>query len=39
MADALLLASQRVHPVRAQETGFTFQHPQIDGALAHLFGS
>ncbi len=39
MADALLLASQRVHPVQAHKTGFTFEHPQIDGALAHLFGS
>lgn len=33
MADALLLASARVLPARLQEAGFTFQHPELEGAL------
>ncbi|SRR5579871_45457 len=33
MADALLLASTRVVPKRLQESGFTFQYPELDGAL------
>jgi uncharacterized protein (TIGR01777 family) len=38
MADALLLASTRVEPVRLQETGYSFQHPQLEGALRHILG-
>ncbi len=38
MADALLLASQRVMPTRLQETGYRFKHPELDGALRHLLG-
>ena len=34
MADTLLLASTRVSPVKLQESGFTFQYPELDGALA-----
>jgi uncharacterized protein (TIGR01777 family) len=35
MADALLLASTRVVPARLQESGYRFQHPDIDTALRH----
>ncbi|HSE28182.1 MAG TPA: TIGR01777 family oxidoreductase [Gemmatimonadales bacterium] len=38
MADALLLASQRVIPARAGETGYVFRHPDLRGALRHLLG-
>lgn len=33
MADAMLLASQRVLPTRLLEAGFRFRHPRLDGAL------
>lgn len=33
MADGLLLASARVAPVRLMESGYKFQHPEIEGAL------
>lgn len=36
MADALLLASQRVQPTRLLDTGFTFQFPEVEAALRHL---
>lgn len=36
MGKELLLASQRVHPVRLQESGYTFQHPTIKEALNAL---
>jgi uncharacterized protein (TIGR01777 family) len=36
MADELLLASQRVMPVRTLENGFTFRHPLLRGALKTL---
>jgi len=36
MADALLLASQRVVPTKAQELGFTFTYPRIDQALEDI---
>ncbi len=36
MADALLLASTRVVPVRLQASGYTFQYPELEGALRHL---
>lgn len=32
----LLLGSQRVVPERAQQAGFSWQHPALPGALAHL---
>jgi len=32
-ADELLLASQRVDPKRLRELGYTFRHPQLEGAL------
>jgi hypothetical protein len=36
MADALLLASQRVMPTRLQASGYIFRHPELEGALRHL---
>ena len=36
MADELLLASSRVVPVRLTEARFTFDHPQLEGALRHV---
>lgn len=38
MADALLLASQRVLPTRLQTTGYRFRYPELEGALRHLLG-
>ncbi len=38
MADALLLSGQRAVPARAQQHGFTFRYPELDAALAALFG-
>jgi uncharacterized protein (TIGR01777 family) len=37
MADALLLSSQRVLPVRATDLGFTFRFSNIDEALSDIF--
>ena len=34
MVDEVLLASQRVMPVRTLETGYTFRHPLLREALA-----
>jgi len=36
MADATLLASQRVEPTRLKETGFIFKYPELEGALRHV---
>jgi uncharacterized protein (TIGR01777 family) len=36
MADATLLASQRVEPLRLKETGYSFKYPQLEGALRHV---
>ncbi|HEV2021905.1 MAG TPA: TIGR01777 family oxidoreductase [Terriglobales bacterium] len=36
MGDALLLASQRVQPVKLQSSGFQFRHPELEGALREL---
>jgi hypothetical protein len=38
MADELLLASTRAMPARLLETGFTFRHPELPGALRHALG-
>ena len=38
LADALLLASTRVVPARLQASGYTFQYPELEGALRHLLG-
>lgn len=32
----VLLTGQRAVPARALEAGFRFEHPELDGALAHL---
>jgi uncharacterized protein len=36
MADDLLLASARVEPVKLEETGYEYRHPELEGALRHL---
>ena len=38
MANELLLASQRVQPRALEQSGFTFEHPELEGALRHLLG-
>jgi uncharacterized protein (TIGR01777 family) len=38
MADALLLASQRMQPAKLQRTGYAFRYPELEGALRHLLG-
>jgi uncharacterized protein len=38
VADALLLASQRVEPAKLRETGYEFRYPELEGALRHLLG-
>jgi len=38
MADALFLASARVVPRRLEQSGFEFQHAELEGALRHLLG-
>ncbi len=38
MADALLLASQRVQPARLLASGFTFRYENLEGALRHVLG-
>ena len=38
VADALLLASQRVEPAKLEESGYEFRFPQLEGALRHLIG-
>ncbi|HEX5481173.1 MAG TPA: TIGR01777 family oxidoreductase [Terriglobia bacterium] len=36
MADEVLLASQRVEPVRLKSSGYRFQFPALDSALKHI---
>jgi len=38
IADALLLASQRMEPAKLKETGYEFRYPELEGALRHLLG-
>src|SRR3712207_6401135 len=38
VADALLLASQRVEPAKLKDTGYEFRYPELEGALRHLLG-
>jgi uncharacterized protein (TIGR01777 family) len=38
MADALLLSSMRVEPLRLKESGFVFQYPELKEALSHILG-
>ncbi len=39
MADEMLLGSQRVSPRAATDSGYTFTHPTLAGALASLLGT
>jgi uncharacterized protein len=39
MADALLLASARVIPIRLQESDYHFRFPELEGALRYLLRS
>jgi uncharacterized protein (TIGR01777 family) len=36
MADALLLASARVQPVKLQAAGYSFRYPELEAALRHV---
>src|SRR2546423_12723956 len=36
MGDAALLASTRVEPARLKESGYTFQHPELESALRQM---
>lgn len=36
MADALLLASQRVEPAKLLKAGYAFRYPELEPALTHL---
>jgi uncharacterized protein (TIGR01777 family) len=36
LAEATLLASQRVRPLRLLETGYRFRFPELPGALSHV---
>jgi NAD dependent epimerase/dehydratase family enzyme len=38
MADALLLASQRVMPERILQSGFSFEYPRLQTAFEKIFG-
>jgi uncharacterized protein (TIGR01777 family) len=38
MADELLLGSARIQPVRLQESGYQFRHPNLEEALRHVLG-
>ena len=38
MANELLLASQRVRPLKLEETNYAFRHPQLDDALRAVLG-
>ena len=38
MSRSLVLASQRALPHRLQESDYQFRHPELEGALADLFG-
>lgn len=38
MADETLLASNRVQPAKLLARGFTFSHPELEGALRHVLG-
>ncbi len=38
VADALLLASQRMEPAKLEVTGYGFRYPHLEDALRHLLG-
>lgn len=39
MANELFLSSTRVAPTRLLDTGYTFQYPDVEGALRHVLGT
>ena len=39
MANELFLSSTRVEPTRLLEAGYTFQYPDLEGALRHVLGT
>ena len=39
LADALLLGGQKVLPARALSSGYTFRHPELDGALREVLSA
>jgi uncharacterized protein len=38
VADALLLASQRMEPAKLRETGYEFRYPELEDALRNMLG-
>ena len=38
LSRSLVLASQRARPERLLESGYRFEHPELESALRHLFG-
>jgi NAD dependent epimerase/dehydratase family enzyme len=38
MTGPLLMASARVNPEKALDTGFEFAYPSLEGALRHVLG-
>ena len=38
MTKEMLLGGQKVLPARLQESGFSFAHPTLEGALRHTLG-
>src|SRR5918997_193848 len=38
MADALLLASQRMQPAKLQETGYPYRYPELEDVMRRLLG-
>jgi uncharacterized protein (TIGR01777 family) len=39
MADAALLASQRVEPAQLKASNYNFKYPELEGALRHVLGA
>lgn len=39
LTEQVILAGQRVLPAVAQDSGFEFQHPDLDGALRHVLST
>lgn len=39
LADALLLASRRIEPLRLLQSGYAFRYPELNGALRHQLGA
>jgi NAD dependent epimerase/dehydratase family enzyme len=39
MAEALLIASRRIEPLRLLQTGYEFRYPELEAALRHQLGT